>query len=427
MTAERDNETRDRRFDPYRIPVTEKARRLAYHTALHVETLEEMLNLRERKRRAADRPIFQATVSAVISDVVHRHLTAPGKWIAIPLSNRVLGYAGRYRTRVLGQTLPHILDRLARPQLRCIELRKGEQRFFGPGRVTTIRIGRTLKRQVEEEGYQVSDFGRGGTEELVILKRPKEGFWDNGEWIEYDDSPTTQRYRDELRRINSWLAKADVEFFDGGDDVDLQDRVLRRYFTGDFQHGGRLFGGFWQPLPKRRRFDGLSINGDGIAELDFGQMATRLAYARAGVTPPAGDLYAIPLLNLVREGTRDGVKAVMNAMLYSAERLTRFPPNSRKGLRGSFEGTEKAILLHHASIAHLFYKGVGMELMFDESEILVKVLLECERRGVVALPIHDAVLVARSTAEEVRRIMLEVFRAHTGLDAHVDVVCPTAR
>lgn len=115
----------------------------------------------------------------------------------------------------------------------------------------------------------------------------------------------------------------------------------------------------------------------------------------------------------------------MNAMLYSAERFTRFPPNSRKGLRGSFEGTEKGILLHHSAIADLFYKGVGMELMFDESEILVKVLLECERRSIVALPVHDAVLVARPTAEEVRRLMLDVFRAHTGLDAQVDVIVPT--
>ena len=52
-----------------------------------------------------------------------------------------------------------------------------------------------------------------------------------------------------------------------------QDRSLRRIFTkGCFDHGGRLFGGFWQELSKTARFDGLVINDEDIVELDYGQM-----------------------------------------------------------------------------------------------------------------------------------------------------------
>ena len=418
-------ETYDRRFDPYRIPRTERARKLVRQNVQHIETLEEMLELRARKRKAADRPTFEATVGAIVCDVVHRHLTAPGKWLAIQLSNRVLGCSGRYRSRVMGQTLPDVVERLSMPQLGCIEVRKGTRRAFGPAKATTIRIGRHLKRWIEEEGFELSDFGRSGTEELIILKRPKEGHWDLGARINYEETPDTERYRAEMRRINLWLAKGDISFDEAYEEeevVDPSDRTLRRVFNRDFQRGGRLFGGFWLPLSKEQRFNGIAINGEGIAELDFGQMAARLAYARAGAIPPPGDLYAVPGVNLSREGARDGVKAVLNAMLYSSQPLTRFPPNSRKGLRGSFEGVAKAVRKHHASIEHLFFKGIGMETMFMESEILVEVLLGCEKLGIVALPIHDAILVQQSASKEARGLMLEAFFKHTGLEGQVDVV-----
>ena len=85
-------------------------------------------------------------------------------------------------------------------------------------------------------------------QEVIILSRPKTGYWDVRESIDYGDNATTRRYRQELSGINEWLDQADITFEPTGFDkpVDAQARQLRRQFTlGRFDCGGRLFGGFW--------------------------------------------------------------------------------------------------------------------------------------------------------------------------------------
>ena len=104
-----------------------------------------------------------------------------------------------------------------------------------------------------------------GEEEIIILKRPRHGHYDEGARIDYEDNDSTRRYRHELRAINEWLASADICFDPAACDhsVDVQARRLRRNFTmGRFDRGGRLFGGFWEPLPKPVRLRGITIDGE---------------------------------------------------------------------------------------------------------------------------------------------------------------------
>jgi hypothetical protein len=259
----------DRPFNPFRVPRSAEARQIVRDAIRHIEAYEEHVGLRKRKRRQRDQETFEAVVTAVIADVAHRHLTAPGKWVAVPLSNRVLGLGGRYASRVLGQTLPHIVKRLAAPGMNHIELRLGQQGFMpGQGRRTTMRASGYVRARIDELGLEPTDFGADGTAELVILKEAKsDDFWAKAEWIDYQDSDTTQQYRAEVERINKWLAAADIGFdaWDWLSDDELPnlaDRTLRRYFNGSFDTGGRLFGGFWQPLGKEVRLRGITIGGD---------------------------------------------------------------------------------------------------------------------------------------------------------------------
>jgi hypothetical protein len=62
-----------------------------------------------------------------------------------------------------------------------------------------------------------------------------------------------------------------------------------------------------------------------------------------------------------------------------------------------------------------------MELQFEESQILVDVLLRLIDLGVVALPVHDAVVVPVSRAAQVKEVMLEVFSSHTSMEGSVEV------
>jgi hypothetical protein len=69
--------------------------------------------------------------------------------------------------------------------------------------------------------------------------------------------------------------------------------------------------------------------------------------------------------------------------------------------RDAIEDTKRK----HAAIAHLFERGHGLRFMRTESDLTVAVTLALFRRGVVALPIHDAVLVSEKYAADAKAAM----------------------
>jgi hypothetical protein len=62
-----------------------------------------------------------------------------------------------------------------------------------------------------------------------------------------------------------------------------------------------------------------------------------------------------------------------------------------------------------------------MQLFRTEADILVGVLEALRYQGVVALPIHDAVLVADADKGTTMRMMKEVFKDYTGLTPQVSL------
>ena len=92
-------ELRDRPFDGWRCPGSDRARSLITEITTALLEHETAGGLRQRKRRADDLRTFEATVSAIVCDLIHRHLTEPGKWLSVSLSNAVLGRSSRYKPR----------------------------------------------------------------------------------------------------------------------------------------------------------------------------------------------------------------------------------------------------------------------------------------------------------------------------------------
>jgi hypothetical protein len=270
----------------------------------------------------------------------------------------------------------------------------------------------------------IADLGCACVAEPIILKSEKADFWDEAQVIDYNDDGETIRFRREMREINDWLRSADIDYgtFRGhtGPSPDTSDRELRRIFTrGRFDSGGRLFGGFWQGMSKESRFDRLVIEGEAIVELDYAQMGPRQLYGMVNAVPEAADLYAIPGF----EEYRKGIKIVFSSMAFRDKPLTKMP----RGAGGKFQKGARisditgAITRHHPAIAELFFNGAGHQVQFQESEIMVDVLLTLKSHGIVALPIHDAILVAYSNTKTARQVMLDVFSHHVGLPGSVDV------
>lgn len=236
---------------------------------------------------------------------------------------------------------------------------------------------------------------------------------------EYDDTQETGRYRAELAVINEHIAHGQAVEYLGSLNRDVTQVRLERIFNrGSFSKGGRLFGHWAQQLPKYER-EHLRINGEPVVVQDFSAMHPGLLYAREGLPAPV-EPYAIPGLE-TREN-RAALKIAVAAILNAETVLTRCPTGVRKGLPPDWTWQRLCdalfdrmpVLKAHA------WSGIGLELMKTESDILVSILLELVSRGIGFVPLHDAVTVPESKAQQVHAIMLSTYREHTGQDAKVD-------
>jgi len=116
------------------------------------------------------------------------------------------------------------------------------------------------------------------------------------------------------------------------------------------------------------------------------------------------------------------MKKLFSAMQFVDGDLSRKPRNVAKLLpRGPIKTFTAAIRAHHKPIAHLLNGLIGHKVSFRESQVMVDLLLRLQRLGVVALPIHDAVVVAKADEQVTRTTMLQVFHDHMGLEGVVEV------
>ena len=108
-------------------------------------------------------------------------------------------------------------------------------------------------------------------------------------------------------------------------------------------------------------------------------------------------------------GHRRGAKVLLNSLLFDdGKTRTRKPKGTAVVLPEGVPVGElmAAIKRTHEPIAALFGRGIGFELMNLENRIIVAVLLRLRSLGIVGLPLHDAVCVARSDAEAAAGVMM---------------------
>jgi hypothetical protein len=414
----------DRPFNGFRIAASNKANAVVAKVAHVLLNYEDYCAPRKRKRKSNDQKTFHRQVQALVCDLIHRELTCPGGWLAIPLSNAALGSLDRYKPPSISKTIKDVLNYMAAPEMDHIERRAGfwNRADESLNLVSTIRAGQSLRHLIIDHDLTLNDFQAEKTQESIVLKDTKEYHSDSGKWLQYNDTPQTNRYREDMRRINDALIDANIRCLpseDTGEVFDTTDRYLRRYFNNrSFELGGRVFGGFWQSMSKLDR-KSILIEGVPAVTLDFGQMNPRVLYGKAGQEMDIQDAYTVPGL----EGYRDGVKLVFNALLHRTSRMTKKPKGSSGLLpkHMSIGTVNYYIETAHRPIRDLLYKGIGMSLFYDESQILIEVLMRLLDRGVIALPVHDAVIVAKNHQELAESIMLAVFKEKTGIEGVVNL------
>lgn len=383
----------------------------------HLMAQESKLALRSRTRKDEDRRKFATTVEAVACNLLLLGIFPSNKALAVPLDNNMMWGANRYRNPVYGQHFLSLLGLMERLKL-LKKIRTG------------FRVSKTIKALSLVEAttgfgkhfpkVTSESFRREQEPEILILKEGKDDD-DKAVLVNYPESKRTRRFRNQVNRLNEHLMKADIELANArasirlgkdGEVIATYRRTLRRTFNNkSWQRGGRFSGGFWMTMTRADRFRRIHIGGKPVVDVDYQQLFPRLAYARARAPQPTGDLY-----DVTGDGTgRDGWKLLLNALLFARGTLKRWPRECSPLLPGlNFKHAVELLKEKHQPIAHLFGTGVGFELMFMESEMLITVVTHLFANGVPALPLHDAVIVARPHAKAAKAAMEEVFRLHTG-------------
>jgi hypothetical protein len=282
-------ESHDVWFNPYRQPRTSGATALVQGVVAEIKTHEK----RKRARKARDLETFDAIASALISDIVYFYLSRHPAHVGLTLSraNDVLGGKSRYRPKYYNKTTALVLNFLDHGGFGTQKIGTALDPITKQRTQTVVRPGTKLSVLIEQAKLRLPDFRTDDKAEVIVLKdnRP-DSFFDRSERaksIEYTESAVTRKLRSEVQVINAWLEQADIDFDLGvaqaaGLDprqIDIRNLKLRRIFTRRrFDSGGRLFGGFWQTLPKQVRMRGLRIEGEGVVSLDYSEMNPRITY-----------------------------------------------------------------------------------------------------------------------------------------------------
>ena len=422
-----------RAFNPFLCARTDKLKALITEVPVQMSGYEFFHQTRKRARRPADQATYDRTVEAILCDLCVVEFEPNNDSIHLPLSNKVLRSKSRYKGTSLGKTLRDILKVMSAPEMDFVVVEKGHSTFkivdddlnvaFAGGQQSILRAGPKLLSRIERFGITRDDLGPATEEEVLVLRAPKRHANSSAEYQEYEEEEETIALRQQMTDINAWLDTADITC--SHPQVDPAQRRLRRIFNNsDFAQGVRLYGGFWQAMSSDERQEHLLIEDDCCVELDYGQMSLLLLYAEAQAQDhvPIGDLYDLSEYCIPAE-CRKGIKKVMQAIINSPGVPRRLPKGARKHFPSRINLTDilGAVEKKHPVIFPLMTSGVGMQLFRKESDILVDVLETLRSEGIVALPIHDAVVVRDNNSHKAKAVMKKVFREHTGITPDVSL------
>lgn len=404
-------------FDPWAYPQGDALHDLAADVAAHLDRDEEVRGTRVRRRRDHVQKERELSIGVVVANLARLVLppVETGR-LAVVLGKTPLT-AKRYRSPASGRLRTALLEQMEDLDLITVERsrRRGEASSIAPTASFAALCG--------DHRVGLADFGRLSREETIVARPRRDAVVGlPPALLDYPETGETEEMRAVVVALNAHVAQADIAFL--GNDlgaVNVHDRHQRRLFNGPLddplQGNGRLYGGFWQNLKRERRCR-LRINGEETVVADFSSMFVRLAYAGLGVTPPAGDLYAVPGL----EESREAVKVLTSSLFFDQRQRSSWPKDEGLVVPPGWPlpKARAAILGRHPALRSCFGRGLGHELMRRESDIMLAVLDQLREKGVVALNLHDGLIVAAGDAMAAQTMMLDIGRQRTG--AHLPVV-----
>lgn len=385
--------------------------------------LSELLSLKSRKRarKAKDKLSFELCNDCIVSNMCYVFLRY-GPDHPIVISRKISNCDLNNNEYMPQRTFIACVDRLEA----CGYLK--QCLGIGSKTHTTITSTHKLHDLIIDNGVDFSCFRECDMRPLVVLRRTalsKAGRKAKKSSVRFQHTHETSAMHERVSAINLFLSEADIDYINDTEaDVRISpyDRSLVRYFSVlsnqgiRFDQGGRLFGrAFWLNMKSDLR-QGIRIDGEPVADLDFSNLGPRIAYHLAGHEAPDGDLYDLSGLldgydhsdNAQRKAIKRAFASCLNGGR-GGKRGTK-PEGDKPGTTGILDPLprgitaakiRKAVITKHPVLEPFFEPRevpVGFTIMFLESQILLCALEKLMALGVVALPQHDGLMVAGSNA-----------------------------
>lgn len=402
--------------------------------ALLDRVLADLLALeppRTRQRKVADFDRLRVAISALLANLIaaRRNTVSEKAFIAISFDRNT--YTGT------DLSLGAVKD--VRDYLRDHGLAEGQNGYQKLERIggfdwpvharrTRLRATERLLAQVAEAGIdlgvpvwqQTSGLGWRKTEDIVRLKEPEQGAGAEPEDVRASRqvllavNRMNQTARLELPR-DAWVRILARLHDQGADEVmdhmsagDAGRVALYRSFKGNWSNGGRLYGGWWQTVPKSERRH-LTIDGLPTIELDYARMQPSLLYAHRGLTLDH-DPYLPP--QFAGPQVREVGKRIFNRLLNGKPGTLRVTAEDKAQLAGvaDFPALVAAVVDINRPIADAFGSAAAGWLQRLDSDILIKVLTRTTKAGVVTLPIHDSLMVTVGNEDLLRTAMAAAYQ-----------------
>lgn len=239
----------------------------------------------------------------------------------------------------------------------------------------------------------------------------------NGRLVGYDENASTIAMRRELTPLNNFVrgvtvALPDADVIRRGDLLLVDGATVRvgpifmyrSFCRGKFSCGGRIYG-FWQNLPKARRKN-LLLDGKEVFEYDYKSMHIHMLHARRGVRLEH-DPYDI--LGVERAHAKLALLVIINARTRRQAICALVHARLKNGSRWPYDHAATAdlidrIIARNPVIAADVCSDKGVRLMRDDSEIAIRVMKACMKKGIVCLPVHDSFIVQEDHKDELAAI-----------------------
>lgn len=430
----------------------DNGRQLRGHRAAElVDELIEVVDastVRVRKRRLKDETIRRATIEALLANLVVAAFNRvdPARFVAMPFNTS--WYSG---TNLSVVVMREIRDSIGKAGF--IEgvpgfYRQHHMPGFEFSRLTRLRATDALRDIFDRHKIDRSDV-RCSVKQVIRLSRPELILEDRPADVQESESnlhginrrlenaiialpdAAWRRIRDARSRCDTLQADKDDPY--AGDQTAV---ALHRVFTGNWQRGGRLYGGWWINLPKAERRL-LTIDGETTIELDYARLHPTLLFARDRL-PLTFDPYSFEGMtgDDHREMGKRTFSRLINPKIVKASGHISRSPKTRTPLTGkvpttrmratpedygilpaaiTFQAYVGMMTTHLQPIARWFGSDVGMTLQREDSDLAIKVLSRLDRAGIVALPVHDSFIVKLSEVAQLRAAMVDCYQATYGL------------